>query len=49
MAGGVVRAAGAGEAWSGVGKDEGDKNEGGDDGGTMMTKTGSNCEDWRRG
>ena len=46
---GVARAAEAGEVESGAGEDEGDEDEDKDDRGTTMTKTGSNCEDWRRG
>ena len=46
---GVVRAAEAGEVESGAGEDEGDEDEDEDDRGATMTKTGSNCEDWRRG
>ena len=32
----------------GAGKDKGDEDEGEDDGGVMMMKTGSNCKGWRR-
>ena len=45
----MARAAGAGEVELGAGKDEGDKDEDEGDRGATMTKTGSNCEDWRRG